>query len=646
VYRIVIVNCIVLDWTGLDWTGLGWTAASRSYSIQMLLLDLLTEDAWESIASYLAAPDILSFLTSHRLLERLSRRATFWNSLVRVQQQKHNESLPVSKNAGTATVRSPAEAKQRYLLQAYKDALPAVHWLGLRTSSAAPSAREGHVACMFQVAGYSDRVIVVTGGYADDPSVYCKRVGATTSTTTTTSATRTGNDWVRVRPTGRVGFTYGASLTRIGHATAVQFGGFQSGGYRGETNQVAVLTLSFSEETGLQATWRSVNCSTQSGNETASRIFASATARAYHTATLLQDRYLLVTGGMKGGSGSILDPVLLDVQTFTWMDQVAVGTGASRPSNRHGHSVVLDSCRNRLVLFGGGSGSDLLRSGTDNAQVWELATDKDWGSDLLATFPWEWRLVHDDQEEDESVADNDEENSGKAKKLTPAETLNLGRLHAGHRVSMSTIVFAFGSGRPSTNGVLAYNLAKDEFFRPSISGPLPTPRFTTASVFVEQDGFVFFHGGFAAQDGDAIADMCVLDLAPALRRDFGDSFAVDPRARPNEPVTDESVIAGRGNSRRGLLDSFMGALAQSSEAERRITANRMLEQLQASGGPIDPRQVMMLSLIADGRIQFEDDEDDADEGEDYMEDEDENDNALSNQVNEWDGDSSDESDDV
>jgi hypothetical protein len=33
------------------------------------------------------------------------------------------------------------------------------------------------------------------------------------------------------------------------------------------------------------------------------------------------------------------------------------------PSGRHGHSIVLDSKRNRLVLFGGGNGTGKQKGG-------------------------------------------------------------------------------------------------------------------------------------------------------------------------------------------------------------------------------------------------------------------------------------------
>jgi hypothetical protein len=205
--------------------------------------------------------------------------------------------------------------------------------------------------------------------------------------------------------------------------------------------------------------------------------------------------------------------------------------------------------------------------------------------------------------------------------LAPVETLNLGRLHVGVKVSPDTVVFAFGSGRPSTNGVLAYNLEKDEFFRPALSGPLPTPRFTAASVMVEKDGYLFVHGGYSSQYGGSVSDMCILDCAPALRRDFS-TYTVDPNPVPNEPVTDEELVPERSNGN----DFIIRTLMQSSEEERQATANSMLQHLRGVVGA-DPRHLMLLNLFANGRVQFagedDDDEGEGDDDEDEEEGEDE-----------------------
>ena len=61
-----------------------------------------------------------------------------------------------------------------------------------------------------------------------------------------------------------------------------------------------------------------------------------------------------------------------------------------QPSGRHGHLVILDDSQNRLVLYGGGSRSDLLRSGDDNSEVWELQLGdglRD-SKNFVQSFPW------------------------------------------------------------------------------------------------------------------------------------------------------------------------------------------------------------------------------------------------------------------
>jgi hypothetical protein len=143
-------------------------------------------------------------------------------------------------------------------------------------------------------------------------------------------------------------------------------------------------------------------------------------------------------------------------------------------------------------------------------------------------------LVHEGN--DEAMYAGPGNNAG----LSPAEALVLGRCHVSHRVSQNTVLFCFGSGRPSTNGLLAYNMDTDLFFRPRVSGPLPFPRFTCASTFLEEKGLIIFQGGFSSQAGDSINNVDVLDLAPALRHDLS-SFVFDNNARSSATVGDEEA---------------------------------------------------------------------------------------------------------
>ena len=102
-----------------------------------------------------------------------------------------------------------------------------------------------------------------------------------------------------------------------------------------------------------------------------------------------------------------------------------------------------------------------------------------------------------------------------------AETLCLGRCHHGIRVSPDTVVLLFGSGRPSTNHVIAYNLSTDTFLRPNINGYLPKPRLSGVAVFLDAEGYIFTHGGYTTDGRRAIDDCSILDLAPFLNRELG-----------------------------------------------------------------------------------------------------------------------------
>ena len=223
------------------------------------------------------------------------------------------------------------------------------------------------------------------------------------------------------------------------------------------------------------------------------------------------------------------------------------------------------------------------------------------------SLPWEWELIRDDEDEDSSSSDDDVEdidstwpslqssdkdnnyhatkpeslqdidgesndyeeedslpplrparrtwqtsnndkNIGQTKgrdpnRLTDTEKLCLGRCHLGFKVGPDTALLVFGSGRPSTNGCLAFNLDKNEFFRPQLAGggKLPTPRFTSAGVlFGDHNSYLLVQGGYSSQESAAIGDLCVLDLAPAVERDL---FVLeeDDDYEAYDPVTQTDV---------------------------------------------------------------------------------------------------------
>jgi hypothetical protein len=372
------------------------------------------------------------------------------------------------------------------------------------------------------------------------------------------------------------------------------------------------LTLSENNASGeLTATWQVIHAKD------------FCVPRAYHSATLVAQRYLVVIGGMSD-AGCIRNESILDTQSWTWINTVSVTEVLKlpKPTGRHGHSAVWDEKRDRIVLFGGGDGTDLLRSGRDNAEVWELRMGPQCRKatpnvqDILTSLPWEWAPVllneGDDDEEDvdedvvhqqrmidnlddivdindedgdhqmarpvgnpeDSVEDDDfqsaqsDENSDippplvrregddsseepgdanggrnntsrtSARQLSDVEKLCLGRCH-------------FGSGRPSTNSVLGFNLMTNSFIRPQQAqgSRLPPPRFSCAGVvFGEYNSYMLVHGGYSSQEGVAIGNMAILDLAPAVRRPFtvlpnNHEFQGYPPVR-QEDVSRYSVFGG------------------------------------------------------------------------------------------------------
>lgn len=607
----------------------------------MLFLDL-PEEATCHIAHFLPAPDVLNLVSVHPAVHRLfGTSRCFWQGLKRVHYPNNNASLlsdadderaAASLAANNSSGGDWKQAKDAYLLQAHCNSLSTVRWYPaatgrtIRTMRAVqPTAREGHLSCML------GNYVVVTGGYADDAAVYVKDVRSTSS-------------WQRVMPTassspppppvdGNAGtaivepqWAYGATLTALDKTRAVRFGGFQAGGYSSETCQVAVLHLVDTSDTmgdaALTAHWEIVPCQLPDGGVIADTnvAWSRMAARAYHAATLLFDRYILMLGGMQS-SGSVLQPILLDCATWTWYSEnLTTPTAfALSPSPRHGCSVVADFLehrrrRGRLVLFGGGSGMDLLRSGHDNTEVWALDANGCASADELhASLPWKWRLLHEDQpnpeaNEEEAMEETTRDMTNDPNRLSPVEKLNLGRCHGGYRVGRDTVLLAFGSGRPTANSLLGYNLARDEFFRISVCGPLPRARFTFASVFVESLGYVVFHGGFSTQGRfQALSDTVVLDLAPGMQRRQFRLWPVDARAS-YPAVTEEEAVASRvpDGVESPALSHIRSALMSVDEADRPATAARMFDVLQVQqrlGG----RAAMFLHLVATGRAELTDD---------------------------------------
>lgn len=352
---------------------------------------------------------------------------------------------------------------------------------------------------------------------------------------------------------------------------------YQGGGYSGEVNEVWVLTivdLENDDDTLDEfAVWEKI--------ETKGR---SPKARAYHSATLVHDRYLVIIGGI-ASMGSCIEESILDTKTWTWIDTRLACSG--EPRGRHGHSVVWDKRRDRLVMFGGGSGTDLLRTGMDNNEVWELKMKgiviPQYGEGTM----WEWSKIHkiivpgrndserdgglynserdyDDSDSDDSDSDDSMGTNNAHSNLSPSESLCLGRCHNVMKVSPDAVLLMFGGGRPSTNGVLGYDLMTDTFIRPRIRGPLPVPRFTGAAAYLETEGYVLVHGGFSGNS--TVLDMNVLDLAPSLGRNFV-GFPVDQQRKSQGSVTDEAATNGQYGASQHELRHMSSFLAQMYAAQ-------------------------------------------------------------------------------
>lgn len=573
----------------------------------MSLLEL-PEDVLRNIATNLLTPDLLQFLSSHRSVhERLGKSSDFWKYLLDPTDQLVDGDDP----------------RQRYMLNAYMKHLPAVKWYPSHRNFATP--REGHLSCIFSTA--KEDLLCFTGGYTDDEAVYMMRVDRSTGA------------WNRISghmlPEGLLASVYGATLTALDEYRAVRVGGFQDGGYSGETNQVAVLeripVVVEGSECRHRFQWHRIT--TQNPQ--------FCVPRAYHTTTLLAGRYLLVMGGMTS-TGCVLNEAILDTQTWTWLDPTRIishvvasaSNNNTKPCGRHGHSVILDERRNRLVLFGGGNGTDLLRSGEDKAEVWELKLGDGWDTNLEGSFPWIWNKIHDDPHKDQTaVSDMPSNAADDVNHLSQPEALCLGRCHVGVKITSDTVILLFGSGRPSTNGILAYNLATDSFVRPKVFGPLPTPRFTLASAFIQRHGHLVVHGGYSSQEGNALADMAILDLAPFARdQEFSTLHpAMVRQARCYGPITDDDIQRGRVRSSRSIYEEYINS-QHLPDYQRRRLERELLAQFSTvndyGAGTFMQFQMGILQNWAMMAIQLQQSDDEDNDAEDDSNDQEESDDAM------------------
>lgn len=256
----------------------------------MSIMQSLPEVVWQNVALNLSAKDILSFLCVSRRMHGLGKSETFWKLLL-----KRDEVQPFW---GPSSPSAELDCVRRaFMVNAYKSCLSSVTWYQIRTTHTAEiSSREGHLACVLKGPSPSQRRIVVHGGFSEDDAVHVINVG------------HVGNSdsWSleSLHPAHNASYVYGASLTPLvpssaggpnsdgKTARAVRFGGFRSGGYSDETMQVSILTLqderTESGDLRLTADWQIVE--PQNAH--------LGTPRAYHSATLVGGRYLVLIGGM------------------------------------------------------------------------------------------------------------------------------------------------------------------------------------------------------------------------------------------------------------------------------------------------------------------------------------------------------------
>lgn len=612
--------------------------------ITMSNLSLLHADTWQTILLCLDAPDILSLLQVNKVTHRLlNENATFWQALLdRETRTTTSRSTATCRrtiiDTSAETKPTAVASKQSFLQAAYHRLLPVVHWQALgHTTAVRIPGREAHLACVLSDTQEEEQVLVVTQGFTEDESIFVKPLSD-------------GQSWHRLRPilsgTNRLEWAYGATLTPLSVSpyTAVRMGGCTEGGYSAMTGQVAVLQLTKDQNEEWRAIWEVKECTVP-----AVEYSRNVLARAYHAAQLVLDRYLVIMGGMSSRArGSILNPAVLDTRTWTWLDEVTVGTAgedteAGYPVGRHGCSLIWDAIRQRFVLFGGATGRDILRSGEDVCDVWQLAPQSTVVEALthetfLKSLPWEWKRLHENQNRGETERDTErqEENSGNETRgdeeiqgtlptrLSPADSLCLGRCHGSHLVARDTVMLVFGSSRPSSNGVLAYDLSRDEFRKPRITGCIPEGRLCFASSYLPKQSAIFVHSGWSTQldgtiDRTTDTNMALLQLAPTLGLSHPFGLQASPVAA--QPITDEDVVRTRRQRFNGQAGMHQLIMTLFAEDNPRTAANEWL----VNHGPWSEQQAVLLHMLAAGHMimrQVDDDSDvnDVDDDESYQAD--------------------------
>ena len=528
-----------------------------------LLLELVPDIVWQTIALFLEAPDILSFLCVNRSTRAaLQLDPNFWTVLLKRYEiatdkkntagdsstsnihssstssnhHQHHHSYQDARSRTLLPTLDVKDLKEQYIQKYLTDRCHSVKWYPVEQDCSAEH-REGHVAFLTN----DDRYICLTGGFTGDTQLHCKDI----------QFDGDRSIWTQQEPPWGAGvpMRYGASCTVVGNRVFF-IGGFEHGGYQGESCRVSVFTVVDNVARDCRANVPTKRLCPPSDVS----VHDPYLSRAYHSATLLNNRYIFILGGMQSNQ-SILNPAIFDTETETWITENILDTTSNCPDARHGHSAILDAKHNQIFLFGGGNGADLLRDGHDMPEVWCLYMDN-YREDFMGSMPWKWGELYIDPS------------------TTALQKLNLGRCHTAYQVSPSKVLFAFGSGRPSTNRVLVYDMDVNEFREPQVEGIIPPPRFTLASVLLP-DGYIFYHGGFNANTGQTLGDAWLLDLAPELKRPV-QNLKLHHGRRPFRLIIESDIPTPIS------VEEFLGFLRYLSPMPQSLQRMRALEFLHQS----------------------------------------------------------------
>lgn len=220
-----------------------------------------------------------------------------------------------------------------------------------------------------------------------------------------------------------------------------------------------------------------------------------AVRRGYHSAAASKDgSRLFLFGGLDSSEVACDALEVLDLSTWTLSRPETTGAA---PSPRFGHSSVC--YRGYLWVFGGGNGSDLLRSGEDLGSAFRLN---------LSTWVWE--------------------------RLVPTDPALVGKCHSA--VQLGGRMLFFGGSMTTSRYLVCFDMDNCRWFGVrSIQGAAPAARLSATATLLESRGAggdpqyeVLVFGGYT-YEGEA-GDLHRLRLAAGP----GQAEGGDARRRPEE----------------------------------------------------------------------------------------------------------------